>query len=255
MALLQTSHLPPSEASYPKMSSGRIPSVEGGIQPTIFDAKADILTATAADTPARLAVGANNTVLTADSSTATGLKWAAVATPSTSANWSLLNTGGTALTGAQTITVSGITGADKIMVLISDASSATVSSRISLRLNTDTGANYNFVGVRLTAATTYAKGNFIGANLTTTTNYWIGQMANTSASSAVSGYCIISGCNTSGLKMINSAGGGDDSGGGNSQELYFNGGYYSSTSTISSISLFSSTGNFDGGTVYVYTSA
>jgi hypothetical protein len=67
------------EASYHNMTIGRIPSVEGGIQPTIFDAKADILTATAADTPARLAVGANDTVLTADSSTATGLKWAAVA--------------------------------------------------------------------------------------------------------------------------------------------------------------------------------
>jgi len=59
------------------MTIGRIPSVDGGIQPTIFDAKADILTATAADTPARLAVGANDTVLTADSSTSTGLKWAA----------------------------------------------------------------------------------------------------------------------------------------------------------------------------------
>jgi hypothetical protein len=46
------------------------------VNPTIIDAKGDILTATAADTPARLAVGANDTVLTADSSTATGLKWA-----------------------------------------------------------------------------------------------------------------------------------------------------------------------------------
>jgi hypothetical protein len=61
------------------MTVGRIPSVEGGIQPTIFDAKADLLTATAADTPARLAVGANGTVLTADSAEATGLKWAAAA--------------------------------------------------------------------------------------------------------------------------------------------------------------------------------
>jgi hypothetical protein len=43
---------------------------------TIVDAKGDIIAATAADTVDRLAVGANNTVLTADSSTATGLKWA-----------------------------------------------------------------------------------------------------------------------------------------------------------------------------------
>lgn len=47
------------------------------INPTIVDAKGDIIAATAADTVARLAVGANDTVLTADSSTATGLKWAA----------------------------------------------------------------------------------------------------------------------------------------------------------------------------------
>jgi ribosome-binding ATPase YchF (GTP1/OBG family) len=59
------------------MTTGRLPSVEGGIQPTIVDAKGDLIVATAADTVSKLSVGANNTVLTADSSTATGLKWAA----------------------------------------------------------------------------------------------------------------------------------------------------------------------------------
>jgi len=43
---------------------------------TIVDAKGDLIAATAADTVARLAVGTNGQTLVADSSTATGLKWA-----------------------------------------------------------------------------------------------------------------------------------------------------------------------------------
>jgi hypothetical protein len=46
------------------------------IQNAIVDAKGDLIGATAADTPARLAVGTNGQVLTADSTAATGLKWA-----------------------------------------------------------------------------------------------------------------------------------------------------------------------------------
>jgi len=62
------------------MTVGRIPVIEGGIQPTIFDAKADLLTATANDTPARLAVGTNNQILVANSATATGLQWQSIGT-------------------------------------------------------------------------------------------------------------------------------------------------------------------------------
>lgn len=54
-------------------------NANAAIAKTIVDAKGDIIAATAADAVSRLAVGANNTVLTADSTTATGLKWAAAA--------------------------------------------------------------------------------------------------------------------------------------------------------------------------------
>jgi hypothetical protein len=46
------------------------------IQNAIVDAKGDLIAASAADTPARLAVGTNGQVLTADSTAATGLAWA-----------------------------------------------------------------------------------------------------------------------------------------------------------------------------------
>ena len=46
------------------------------IQNAIVDAKGDLIAATAADTPARSAVGTNGQILTADSTASTGLKWA-----------------------------------------------------------------------------------------------------------------------------------------------------------------------------------
>lgn len=48
------------------------------VSKTVVDAKGDLIVATAADTVTRLASsGVNNQVLTVDTSTATGLKWAA----------------------------------------------------------------------------------------------------------------------------------------------------------------------------------
>ena len=81
------------------------------INPTIVDAKGDIIAATAADTVARLAVGANGTVLTAASGQATGLEWA---TPA-SGSMTLLST--TTLSGA-TVTISSISQAYKSLYMI-----------------------------------------------------------------------------------------------------------------------------------------
>ena len=51
------------------------------IDKALFDAKGDILVATAADTPGKLTVGTDGYYLKANSGTATGLEWAAVTIP------------------------------------------------------------------------------------------------------------------------------------------------------------------------------
>jgi len=63
------------------------------IQNAIVDAKGDLVAATAADTPARLAVGTNGQVLTADSSAATGLVWSTPTATSTFVGCVLKNNG------------------------------------------------------------------------------------------------------------------------------------------------------------------
>jgi hypothetical protein len=74
------------------------------IAKTIVDAKGDLIGATAADTPARLAVGTNGQVLTADSTAATGLAWAAAAAPSyTWTSYTPTITAGTATLGNGTL--------------------------------------------------------------------------------------------------------------------------------------------------------
>jgi hypothetical protein len=64
------------------MTVGRIPSVEGGIQPTLLTTKGDIIVATGNATLVRQGVGTNGQVLTADSTQADGVIWATPATPS-----------------------------------------------------------------------------------------------------------------------------------------------------------------------------
>lgn len=221
------------------------------ISPTIVDAKGDIIAATGADAVTRLAVGANNTVLTADSTTATGLKWAAV---SSGANWSLVNAGGTALTAATTITVSGISNADKIMILIDSASSVNAADFMSIRFNSDSGTNYNQFGGIYIFDSAYAAGNFGGQVATSAAQIRLALMGS-NANSAMSGYLQMSGCNSSGAKVFQSAGFSSAGTSGNGQRHWMTGGYYNSSSTISSISIISGSGNFDSGTIYVYTSA
>jgi hypothetical protein len=143
------------------MTTGRLPSVEGGIQPTIVDAKGDIIVATAADTPARLAVGANNTVLTADSSTATGLKWA---TP-VSGSYTELASG--SLNGVSTLTIGSPTAIDQtykhlyLQVINAQAS----SGRIGLRINGSSSGVYTYNRINMDETTITATGSATQINV------------------------------------------------------------------------------------------
>jgi hypothetical protein len=109
------------------------------INPTIVDAKGDIIAATAADTVDRLAVGANDTVLTADSSAATGLKWA------TPAAGSLTQLATGTLSGAQT-DISSISGSYKNLILRITGSYATGGAVGHLRFNNLTTSIYSKSG-------------------------------------------------------------------------------------------------------------
>ena len=139
------------------------------------------------------------------------------------------------------------------MVFIASASSASASSTISYRFNTDTGSNYYVNGASIYWPTAYAATNGGDENNTSTQISAFG-ISNSAANSG-SGYLIMTGANSSGVKIYQSIGGAYASSGNNGTVLYFLGGYYNSASTISSVSIFSTVGNFDAGTVYVYTSA
>jgi hypothetical protein len=119
------------------MTVGRLPSIEGGIQPTIFDAKGDLLAASAADTPARLAVGANDTVLTADSTAATGLKWA---TPAAGGGMTVLASG--TLSGSA-VNLTSISASYKDLKLVfRNYDPVTDGAQIELQLNSESGNSY-----------------------------------------------------------------------------------------------------------------
>jgi hypothetical protein len=201
--------------------------------------KGDLVTFDTADV--RLGVGANGTVLTANSATGTGLEWAAPAAAVSS--YTLLNAGGTALTGATTITVSSLSGYNDLHIYFDGASTASGSADISIRFNSDSGTNYARAGFYLGLdATLTANGNSSYSGV----SFNMGKAAGSAAT--VFGSMSVQGANSAGIKPIQSIGAGTATGG----EVWVMNGHYKGTSVISSISIISNSGNFDAGTIYVY---
>jgi hypothetical protein len=91
------------------------------IDKALFDAKGDILVATAADTPGKLTVGSNGQYLQADSSTATGLTWSSVSGYSAPTLGSTSIASGATVTNVDGLTVNSTTIPSSVTLVSTDA--------------------------------------------------------------------------------------------------------------------------------------
>ena len=124
------------------------------IQNAIVDAKGDLIAATAADTPARLAIGTNNQVLTADSAQATGMKWA---TPASSGDFKLIKTQAIG-SGVSTVAVTSAfsTTYDSYEIIISGGVCSNDASSLGFQLGATTTGYAWIMNYALFSATTTA---------------------------------------------------------------------------------------------------
>jgi hypothetical protein len=229
------------------MTVGRIPSIEGGIQPTIVDAKGDLITAVAADTPARIGVGSNGQLLSANSSTATGLEW--VTPAGSGSNFVALNGAGTSLSGSST-SITGLSGYDKYYVYIYNMSGSTGTPGFSMTFNSDTSSKYGGDALQLNANSTAI--NIVGITFTGVDGDTSFPLGYANAASSLNATMMITGGNSSGAKIVErQAGVGSTSG----NSVLIQTGIYTGTAVISSIQITCSSGTFDAGTVYIYGSA
>jgi hypothetical protein len=135
------------------------------IQNAIVDAKGDLIGATAADTPARLAVGTNGQILTADSTAATGLAWA---TPAGGGSMTSLASGSLS-TGTLSLTSISASYKDLKLVLrdVTMSGNASVTFKINNLSTFYTQGWLSFYGATVPAATSVGSASNWQANART----------------------------------------------------------------------------------------
>jgi hypothetical protein len=212
-----------------------------GIPATIFDAKGDLIAASAADTAARLAVGTNGQVLTADSTASTGLAWSTL----TSGGYTLIST--TALTSGTSVTLSSIPSTYKHLFLTYTGMYNSAGTDMAVRFNSDTGSNYSVNDFGYYGASVFGTGGgnglsrivFSDAFTTDTSARSMGSLFISSYTSTNTRAKLIQGMYT----VYNG-----------SQRQRVSQGYYSSSSAISSITLttLGGTATFTDGELKLY---
>ena len=207
------------------------------INKTIIDAKGDLIVGTAADTAARLAVGVTNGhVLQVDSSTASGLKWDSVA----AGGMTLINTGGTTLTGAS-VSISSIPSTYKnLQLIVRNYKPAVDGDGMGMRFNSDSNTRY-----------TYAR------SISTTSSFGETQIAiqQTQDNTISNSLCVVDifdYTNTSTWKCCIADFWSTDDSVSTSVTYGRNFGIYNQTGAITDILLRSNSGNFTSGTAFLY---
>lgn len=209
---------------------------------TIVDAKGDIIAATAGDTVARLAVGANDTVLTADSSTATGLKWAA---PAASGGMTLLST--TPFTAASSISITSIDQTyNELVIVIENAATANTTTVVQMQFNSNTTATQYAYTIEGNAGGPQGFSSDADSKIFTTIN-----MTSSANTNSIMGVFRIPRYTATTRKVITMNSSGISNGG--VQFTGYGTGSFLGSAAISSVQISTNGGNFTAqGNIYIY---
>ena len=214
-------------------------SIGGGSSP--LTTKGDLYTYSTTD--ARLAVGTNGQVLTADSTAATGLAWAA----SSAGGMTLLST--TTLSGATT-TISGISGSyKKLRMYIFNATNDTADGVFRVAPNAVTNLIYS-VGNYYYGNNVTATSGREGEYLTITQATSGGRFSRTSANNAITIEFDNYASATANKAFL--AYGAFKSDNSTYRTAFTMAGFFLSTTAITSLEFSNSGGNFSAGTVLLY---
>jgi hypothetical protein len=138
------------------LTSNAQTQLDAKIANSLVDAKGDLITATADNTPARLAVGSDGNVLTADSTQATGIRWAAPSASPTSSN-EISNLGLATSVGSNALTIA-LKQADGT----SDPASGSGAVKVGIRSSTLTSGAYNQRSVTSATSLVISSGSTLG---------------------------------------------------------------------------------------------